>query len=919
MGSTGLQYVSTADFLLYRFHEVLATTSIRAVGALTYEAKRSMALLNTTFGNNAAHQFSVLGDPFTRIRIDTAVQVLIPEQGMKVSTVRNVEPIVESDSTVIVDVDIWSEGLGTVTPVDVALVRTFGDSADTLRTTLSDGVCKQSSVRFVLPIAGMTGRHELTVTVDPAGTLRDRPEDNAARMSIDVSKPALVILEPEAGRVVHPDSLIIRVFDVLSTVSKKTPIVMAVCSNRDTSTWIRRSSNDELSRVVGTSLVDWTIDGRLSVDTMRTYWIGAWPTTPDEALPVAVQWQPVSFSYISGGATHHRLRADQVRLFAPDGSFDINSGAIVMPLSPVPLSVRSAGKPTADPVRDPYMSFRLRDSLLLENSFRQGLNILVFSVFDSLPRLVRRYDTSPFGSPIETGHDGYARECIAFLRDSVRDQDIVGIAACDESFTRFQRDGVFDEFKEILRSFGSKKADSLSIATSFAFIGSRAYKRLPVAESISSRGEVVVARVDVPFTADSLRVPLPAVAVRSWHGIESVSRGDVRLSLQRKDSKGAVDTLLVANSWVADDAFQYELLSASILATDSVPLPAYFASDLYYTPRPQILASGVSVDPANVAVLRGDTMTIQASILNARFTPTPADIPVQLTVRDTSGTVLLTSRTSLRLNANTLVVAKTLLPTDVAPEIVSLELAVDPEAELPMRYRIGYRTTGQGRIVDDRTSPTVELFADAMLRRDGDAVGREPLLEIRLSDNSRLPIESPDNLVVFVNGTRILPGKVNDWQFIGTRESLLTDPESTSVRAKLRFRFPMDIGENLVIIRSRDATGNPDTTEIMLRRPEGGSIYAADVYPNPARTGSSQLRVDVGLPDEAGILQVLAADVQGRRMDLVRSSVTTGRFSIPLESADVTLPNGFYIIQIILLDADGKTLSTATKKLVVTP
>lgn len=917
IGTTGLQYVSTADFLLYRVHEVLAASKRRAVGELTYEAKRSMALLNTTFGNNATYQFCVLGDPFTRIRIDTAVEVSLPRQSVVLSTARASNPIVETDSVLIVDAEIWSEGLGTRGTVDVRLLRSHEGSTDTLTTTLSDGLCRRSAVQFLVPIVGKAGRNEIVITVDPDGKLLDRPENNTVMLSLNIAKPSLLILEPEARRVVNADSFTVRIIDVLSTNTSTVAVNVAICTSRDTSSWIARSSAADLRRIAGTALCDWTMPASTRPDTSRTYWIGAWPSPLSPEAAVSVQWQPVQFTHQRTGVTHHRLSAEELRTSAPESAYDSLRQAIVLPVRAVPLAVRSAGKPTSDPVREPYMSFRLRDSLLLENSFRQGLNIMVFSVFDSLPRAVRRYDTSPFDSPIETGHDGYARECLAFLRDSVRDEEIVAIAACDESFSRFQRDGLFAEFKTLLKTFGSTRADSLTVSTSFAFIGSRSYRRLTAVERIAPAGSVVVATADVPFTWDSLRVTVSTPIARRWQAIRCPDVGQVSLRLARRDGKGLVDTISISGQWQPEDSLEYDLLSIDLRASTASPLPMFTQADLFFEQRPQVFATGI--ESLNAAVLRGDTMVIEAEVMNARFGLDSVAVPVQIVVRDTSGNVVTTSQALLTVGPNAHATVRSALATESVSRAITLELLIDEQLVQPMRYQIYNRAVGSGAVVEDSTAPAIELSADGAPRTSGAAVSSYPRFDVLLRDNSKLAVESPDNITVFVNGTRVRPGLVEDWQFMGTRQLADVMPGLTDARALLSFRFPMEVGENLVIIRARDASGNPDTSEVSLFLSASASIVDLNVFPNPSSSGMAGVSVDLAIPDGMSLLRVSAYDLQGRRISTSTLGVSTGSYRTTLGTGENTLETGMYTVVAELIDEGGKTLSTLTKKLVVTP
>jgi hypothetical protein len=129
----------------------------------------------------------------------------------------------------------------------------------------------------------------------------------------------------------------------------------------------------------------------------------------------------------------------------------------------------------------------------------------------------------------------------------------------------------------------------------------------------------------------------------------------------------------------------------------------------------------------------------------------------------------------------------------------------------------------------------------------------------------------------------------------------------------------MEIGENLVIIRARDATGNPDTSEISLFLPTSATIVGMSVFPNPTATGMAGVSVDLAIPDGLSLLRVTAYDLQGRRISTSTLGVSNGHYRTVLGDGEYPLETGMYTVVAELMDEAGKTLSTLTKKLVVSP
>jgi hypothetical protein len=923
IGSTGLQYISAGEFLHLRVHDVLLNTSIRDIGRLVYEAKSSFSRTNSAYAINTSMQFCILGDPFTRVRIDTAAELTLSVDRVRFASPRQAEPILEDDSILIVRGEVWNEGIATKVGVNVRLVRQFEQRLDTFTVRIDEGLCRQTGVEFRLPISGMAGRHSMSITIDPDRLLGDRLSDNFVNVNYDVRRRSLIILEPDAFEVTDPSSTAVRVIDVLSKPGqeKELEVEFAICSEPDTNAVLIRSLSFDVKRAVAgaPSLVDWTIPDTFGPDSLRTYWIGAWPRKKSTSAPTQIAWQPVVFVRGANNPERHRLLSDV--LSGGDRSItDSGQRLISLPRYPVPITVLSGGRPTSDPVRQPYMSIRLRDSIILENSFRQGLNIVVFAPYDTVPRAVRRFDTSPFASPVETGHNGYARECIGFLRDSVRRGDLLVMVACDESFTRFKRDTLLGELVTQLKRFGAMLGDSLQPSSSYVLVGSAETTGKPYAEKFAANGAIVRSTVDLPFSAASLQLPLPLISVGSWKGTKTIGRGTSFVTALRTNPAGALDTIRIDGSWQTESGFRYQLIGLSLVANQSEPHPEVQHIDLDYVPRPQLVSAGGELFPQSLT--RGDTFDLRSRTYNARRYHGVVTAPLRVYLRDTSGAVLAVRNDTISVGPLSQTARSYRLSSAEVPSSLECVTEIDPDATVSMQNRVFSRWKGRGNVAEDTAAPLTRLFADGVPCNDGLYVQNLPRLEVLVSDSCRLPIESDDNIIVFVNGTRIRRDNVQGWEFIGTaglRQELGYNAEA---RAVLRFLFPMESGENLVIIRARDVSGNADTSEISLYLADRSTISDLLVYPNPGSSqGNINVQFDAVLVDSSAGVRVSTYDLQGRLFSSRTVQVASGRTLVKIDpvSSDYTLGPGAYTIVAELLSGDGKTLSTVTRNLLVTP
>jgi hypothetical protein len=920
IGSTGYQYVGTADLMHYRIHEVLLNTSYRSVGDLTYEAKSAFAKMNSTYGRNAAMQFCLLGDPFTRLRIDSRAELAVTQGDVRFTTMRDAEPVVDDDSLVTVNVEVWNRGLSTKQPCNVTLVRTFGSRNDTLTARLNEGFCRRETLTFALSIAGMAGTHTFTITVDPTGVIGDDRTDNVVTRQLEVRKRSLIILEPSAYKVLSRDSARIRIIDVVSDtfLTATIPIQVAICRDRDTASLVLRSTADQLTRVAPDApmLVDWFVPKLNTVDTGSVYWVAAWPDNSVMKTPAEIAWMPVSFSSRVISSEHHQV-ASNALTDAEGFIFDSASSLLFLSSLRVPMTVRSAGRPTQDPVRDPYMSIRMRDSVILENSFRQGLNLVVFSSFDTLPRVIRRYDTSPNASPVETGHDGYARECLQFLRDSISNGEVLALVACDESFSRFIRDALLIDLRSELVRFGARYSDSLNASVSYVLIGTKG-DSLAHCEAVSGDGAPVSASASVPFSRPQATFPLPKISARSWSGIDITSTGAVFLNIERVSGTGIIDTLRVSNSWRSSESYTYTPLALTLQATVEEPRPRLGAINLFYEPRPQCI--GIPAQGWTETILRGDTAVVRARVFNARLSYDAVSTPLRLELRDDDGNIQYATDDVITVAASEIGEVTYRIPTTNLPVRSELLTIVDPVSALPMQHRVFWQNRRTVQTREDTEKPAVVLLADGIECVDGSYVQSAPLFTVLLTDRSNLEIDDPEYFTVFVNGIRVRSDNVEDWRFFGSRE-VTTVSSAPLARAALQYRFPMEVGENLIIVRAKDANGNADTAEISVFRAPAPTLQNVVITPNPASGYVIGYRYDLGLDTPEAQMHVSLYDVQGRLFRSYTNVATTGRGqgTVMLNEGTYTPVAGFYRAVFELVDNAGKTLSTVTKNIILMP
>jgi hypothetical protein len=534
---------------------------------------------------------------------------------------------------------------------------------------------------------------------------------------------------------------------------------------------------------------------------------------------------------------------------------------------------------------------------------------------DQFPRRIRRFDTSPTPAPI-TSHSGFARECIQFLRDSVDDAERVIIAACDESFSRFIADSLLDDLSRELSRFGSKLSDSLARGSSYAFVGSRSALLNKPMEQWRRAGEGSVTLDSIMAVRyRNVHVSSPAIhPVQQIQSISSVIEGDVRtriiglrqdLTEQLLDTTTSIDGAQVPNDirgirveWILQEG-----------------LPSIGSVYVEATPLPQWVIEPEALEVVPNDVIRGDTTLLQVTVRNARTTESTPTIPVRFDLVDASTMIPqpFVTESVAELGANQERVIEVELPTASLPETTIARAILVHGQDVVQRFAVRDRCEDTVRLIRDSTPPRIEAYVSGRRVADNDQVPSLARFELRIGDNARLPMNDPEKVVVFVNGIRIRPSTAQEFAFIGTDSAQVLYP-SSDVRAIVRFVFPMETGENLLIVRATDAFQNSDTLELSLFPVEDIVLGNAVVMPNPT-SGSTIIRADVISNDPALDGQLLVSDAQGRIICSLDATVlgSSLQFNWDGRSAqNESVSTGLYTWRILLKQPSGSVLKTVS-------
>lgn len=920
VGGTGWTWKVTVDNLHYRFHDAMRSEGLRAFGEIVYRGKTILASNGNQDGINTAMQQSLLGDPLSRVRIDTVTDAYVRRQDIQIVDRNGSTQLTEDDSLVVVRIRVRNAGVGTASPVVVRLRRTFDGVADSTETILEDGLCSEAMAICTLRVKDMVGDHAITINVDPDRILASDPRpNNVLQFALGIYTNALLPVEPQAHWTIQRRDVVVRMLDP-NPSSRPTVAEFFISTARDTSdpALVVRSRPDDVRR--DGSIIDWNIGVELPAD--ADLWIGSRRREIGSTRTTDIDWLPVRTT--SAPTTTTRTAAVSAKRHVPlDNSvvFDTATSSLRLLRRDVEIFMRSSGIQTADLLRQPIMQIHIGGIPWVNNPYFRGVNVVILGPLDTVPKAIRRYDTWQDPIPAELGpHNGYSHEFLQFMRDSVALGDRVLIALGDESLTGFQKDTTMDSLRMLMRSFGSAAVDSLRPQASWVFIGQRGLAPgMAIERWKNAPDSMVTLTVTLPYSAQRGSSTTPFIGpTKRWSfiDVDGISGdGSMTSYIIGRTSTGEqriIDTLPEGvGRWTPDDgAAEYPFLAVvsdmRFIPSDSIPAVRGLAAE--FIPADEWLIERGDVSLSQNDVLRGDTVIATYHVRNAYRTL--ASDPVDGSVRAFANgsterpvSIPWVIPTPLEPDATVELVAR--VPTARLGSSSTVEVTVNDAGRRAL-YAFNDLASTSLRIGEDSTRPTIEAKVDGKGATDGMYALRESEMTIVLQDASKLPIGDSTRLTVFINGDRIKASNTTGFMFVPT-ERITEISLDADARAGMRFRYPLELGQNNVIVRGFDATGNGDTLEFRVFTTDRTELRDVTVAPNPVSNAAVML-VDLVTDKPTVIGRIEIYGVEGVRMRSMLAELALGRTSVAWDGRDDTgalVPTGVYHARFVADDPAG--------------
>lgn len=915
-GDSGWGETTIASEMMHNMYYGFANDSLRFLGELTYRAKWNFGGAYTF----SAMQFSLVGDPLTRLRVETKPELYVRNTDVNVKSQRKSDDVTESDSTMTFEVNIHNAGIVVPSDVKVQLILNFESESDTLF-AIVPSVWAKETTQFTVRLDGKSGRCNYEVFVNYDTTIKEKNySNNIVKGSFTIFSQNAIAFDPQNYWSVASSKPLFRFltkpgmknvdFEVHLLDGNKNKIAETVITN------------EEYGDVGDSLYVDWKTDLQLIPNNI--YFLNF--RTKNRINQKESSWSEITFNTFSdeNQQTHHHLRGEySFNSFVKNNivktklSNDTDGLTFYEKKDNLKIAARNGGN---------FGQIYINGDGKLFLPDQQSTMLVHKKPFDTLYRIKQfhtwtpSYEEGPFGTN--------TRDLCNYVKDSISTGEMVGIGFSSGAFRGFlhaQETGVKDAINvdsliKTMRMIGAQKIDSVfrgkfypngdsilygdRYAVSYALIGIKGNEN-GINEKFDKKTDTVTIEANVAtlYKFASTTTPIIGEACK-WENVkldgENIDTSNTRISVIGynlrneqigviKEAKGSMVSLTDIDARTVSSI----QIKIDLERTDENKKQAITGVQTDFTPLAEVAVIPGSLSFNRLEYLRGDTLTNTVRVRN-------------LSLRTSADTCLLSLRYE-PLSQNGSVVDNVYFINSMKPN-ESYELETQTETSVMgsktlvragvqqrkfAEYMFGFNNNIQGEIsvFEDKEPPQLQVACDSIVVNDGDYILPEPTMTFTVYDNSNLRIDST-RILVRING-RLLPSKdkTENASFTnvfgqGTKRGVLS----------FKVRNLIEAGDNNVRVIVEDASANRDTVTMKLWVASENTASDLSVYPNPSNANSFfefEIRTQqIEIP-----LNVKLFDQRGRLVRTLQDFAHIGKNTLSFDGKDQTgndLPIGLY-------------------------
>ena len=407
------------------------------------------------------------------------------------------------------------------------MIRTYNGLSDTLNYDFSYE-CGGQSFQFQLPVLNKLGKHFIRIIIDPNKVLGDADySNNEIEFVIDVRSRASLFLEPLSYWNVDVNSPRFRfVNPKFDTLNYKDEYKIL-----DNSAEIYSSKLSDIK--ITPEYIDFTPNG-INLNIGKNYLLKAIRKNNFIANDTMSAILPfyADTAKITAMAKWKTNEENLLGATLEDLKFEANR--ITIKNKPIPFEMASCAGGFRDGKERgrPYIDMYYNNKKLLTSNFRPGITL--FIIDKNSGALIDRYFRTDLNG-VES--DSISISFVKFLKDSVASDKYVMMSVCGYSFKMFADNpdtnalNSLKTLKDLLKSYGARKVDSLIGYSSYAFAGFKGAKPEEAFENLSVSGDTIWLSGALDLTNYSGRYTTNEIGpAQNWKSIE-INYGEAKDSI----------------------------------------------------------------------------------------------------------------------------------------------------------------------------------------------------------------------------------------------------------------------------------------------------------------------------------------------------------------------------------------------------
>lgn len=880
IGNSSLGFTSTAYTVPKYFYENLLTTDNYEIGDAILKAKFKM--FNNNGNNSSTKIFSLtntlIGDPVTRIPIPPKPNLVITNSDLK-SDILN--PTSDNDS---LSFKLFIKNLGKATKdtLIISIEHTFMNKIEKVINKRIVMPKYLDSLSFSINIKNKPGDHNLKIMLDSNNEVNEIYEnDNILTNQIKVYSTELRDLLITQNENSIKDSLIV--------------LNPAFSSYKNLFVKYQISKNQFFSN---------PIEKRIMLDTLRTF-IKISDVNSDRIwLRYKLDLDNNNYSYpksLKMFKNNYFIYDDSISFsnLTFNNSYLTNEG-IKIKINEENISVTSAGWSAGA-----TCVIAKNGINLLSNSYFAGMGIVVF---DPLTLNVEYSDWYYlFNNPTNV-------KKLADYINSIPKGKIVAMGVSDDA-----ANNITAELKNAIKTLGSTKIDQLKFRGSWALIGKKGGNPNEVIEIIKGPYDGLI-YVDTTFNIKQKVGNIETNflgPVQSWKQVElkdKLSNGSkVNIKIIGKDKNDKIYDLLTSDANIVDiskiDANKYPFikLQAELIADSLLNSPSVNFIAVSYNELPELATNYQVVSISKDSIELGEKTKLSFRIYNVGKT-TAKNFKVKVEAVSKNESQLIFEQVIDSIPFNQYKTFTSEFSSNKSSGNYHLDINIDSENKIDELYKDNNFYSVPIFVKKNNKPAKLFLTIDGIDIYDGDYVSSNPNIEIKLNDESLVPITDTSKIDIFLNNKRI-PYKSD---LINVMFS------NTNPKVIVKYKPNLSDGEYTLKIIGRNSTNDLiDSTGIVKRFKVKNSLELMDVYnyPNPMKEKTDfTFKLSI-LPEDLKIIIYTIAGRKIKEINLANNYLKYDFNTITWNGIDEDgnkIANGVYLYKIII-KKDGKTISKIGK------